>query len=263
MNQELLSMNGVQFYTGLVAGINNLLEYKNKLDEINVYPVPDGDTGTNMCFTLLPIAEECQGKVNENISETISIIADTALDSARGNSGTIIAQFFHGMRKSLINQNVVTINNFSNALQEGFKSSKESLLNPEEGTIITVMQDVANKSSELINEENITFEIFLDRCYHHSVESLEKTKTTLKILKKSDVVDAGALGFVLLLQGWLNSVQKNTKLQSHHINISYDHEKIDALQKDIDFTIKNKYCTECAIEGEKINKIELKEMIRI
>ena len=82
MNQELLSMNGMQFYTGLVAGINNLLEYKNKLDEINVYPVPDGDTGTNMCFTLLPIAEECQGKVNENISETISIIADTALDSA-------------------------------------------------------------------------------------------------------------------------------------------------------------------------------------
>ena len=262
MNQELLSMNGVQFYTGLVAGINNLLEYKNKLDEINVYPVPDGDTGTNMCFTLLPIAEECQGKVNENISETISIIADTALDSARGNSGTIIAQFFHGMRKSLINQNVVTINNFSNALQEGFKSSKESLLNPEEGTIITVMQDVASKSTELINEENITFEIFLDRCYHHSVESLERTKTTLKILKKSDVVDAGALGFVLLLQGWLNSVQKKTKLQSHHINISYDHEKIDALQKDIDFTIKNKYCTECAIEGEKINKIELKEMIK-
>ena len=262
MNKELLSMNGLQFYHGLAAGINNLLEYKNKLDEINVFPVPDGDTGTNMCFTLLPIVEDCNEKVSENISETISIIADTALDSARGNSGTIIAQFFHGMRKSLVDQDKVTISNFSDALSEGFNSSKESLLNPEEGTIITVMRDVANKSSELIKEENITFEIFLDKCYHHSVQSLEKTKTILKILKKSDVVDAGALGFVLLLQGWLNSVQKNTKLQSHHINISYDHDKIDALQKDIDFTIKNKYCTECAIEGNKINKIELKEMIK-
>ena len=262
MNKKLLSMNGLQFYHGLAAGINNLLEYKNKLDEINVFPVPDGDTGTNMCFTLLPIVEDCNEKVSENISETISIIADTALDSARGNSGTIIAQFFHGMRKSLVDQDKVTISNFSDALNEGFNSSKESLLNPEEGTIITVMRDVANKSSELIKEENITFEIFLDKCYHHSVQSLEKTKTILKILKKSDVVDAGALGFVLLLQGWLNSVQKNTKLQSHHINISYDHDKIDALQKDIDFTIKNKYCTECAIEGNKINKIELKEMIK-
>ena len=262
MNQKLSSMNGLQFYNGLVAGINNLLEYKNKLDEINVYPVPDGDTGTNMCFTLLPIVEECKERINENISETISIIADTALDSARGNSGTIIAQFFHGMRKSLIKQNLITIHSFSEALIEGFKSSKESLLSPEEGTIITVMRDVANKSTELVNEEQITFEIFLDKCYHHSVESLEKTKTILKILKKSDVVDAGALGFVLLLQGWLNSVQKNTKLQSHHINISYDHDKIDALQKDVDFTIKNKYCTECAIEGDKINKVELKEMIK-
>ena len=69
-------MNGVQFYSGLVAGINNLLEYKNKLDEINVYPVPDGDTGTNMCFTLLPIAEECQGKVNENISDYNNKLSD-------------------------------------------------------------------------------------------------------------------------------------------------------------------------------------------
>ena len=81
-------------------------------------------------------------------------------------------------------------------------------------------------------------------------------------MRKSDVVDAGALGFVLLMQGWLNSVQKNTKIQSQHLNISYDHEKIESLKKDIDFTIKNKYCTECAIESNDIDKEELKETIK-
>ena len=91
-------------------------------------------------------------------------------------------------------------------------------MNPEEGTIITVMRDVANKSKKLFEENpDINFEIFLDKCYQESVESLEKTKNILKILRKSDVVDAGALGFVLLMQGWLNSVQKNTKIQSQHL----------------------------------------------
>ena len=171
----------------------------------------------------------------------MSLLANTALDSARGNSGTIIAQFLHGMRKGLKNLDVINCTHFALAFKEGFQSAKDSLLSPEEGTIITVMRDVSNLAAEIANEDNIDFELFLDRCYHHSVDSLEKTKSILKILKKSDVVDAGALGFVLLIQGWLNSVQKNTKIQSHHIDISYDHDKIDALQKDIDFTIKNKF----------------------
>ena len=80
MNKNLTQINGHQFYEGLVAGINNLLEYKNKLDEINVFPVPDGDTGTNMSFTLLPIVEECNHKINESISDSLNVIADTALD---------------------------------------------------------------------------------------------------------------------------------------------------------------------------------------
>ena len=262
MNKNLTQINGHQFYEGLVAGINNLLEYKNKLDEINVFPVPDGDTGTNMCFTLLPIVEECKDLITDNINETMNIVADLALESARGNSGTIIAQFLHGFRKATVGKDLLEISDLSESLVQGFKSSKESLLNPEEGTIITVMHDVANKSIELKTQENIYIENFFEYCYHHSVESLEKTKTILKILKKSDVVDAGALGFVLIIQGWLNYFQKNTKIQSHHLNISYEHAKIEALKKDIDFTITNKFCTECSIEGNNINRNELKEMIK-
>ena len=255
-------MNGIDFYRGLSAGINNLLNYKNKLDEINVFPVPDGDTGTNMCFTLLPIIEECNDKITENVGESLDIIADLALESARGNSGTIIAQFLHGLRRSCRSKDIINVSDFSKALISGYDSAIESLMKPEEGTIITVMRDVAEKSKELSLNEEISFENFLDKCYQESVISLEKTKDILKILRKSDVVDAGALGFVLLMQGWLNSVQKNTKIQSQHLNISYDHEKIESLKKDIDFTIKNKFCTECAIESNDIDKGELKETIK-
>ena len=255
-------MNGIEFHRGLSAGINNLLNYKNKLDEINVFPVPDGDTGTNMCFTLLPIIEECNNQITKNVGESLDIIADRALESARGNSGTIIAQFLHGVRKSCRNKDIINVNDFSKGLVSGYDSAIESLMNPTEGTIITVMREVANKSKELCLDEEISFEKLLDKCYHESVVSLEKTKNTLKILRKSDVVDAGALGFVLLLQGWLNSVQKKTKIQSHHLNISYNHEKIESLRKDIDFTIKNKFCTECAIESNEINKNELKETVK-
>ena len=255
-------MNGIEFYIGLSAGINNLLNYKNKLDEINVFPVPDGDTGTNMCFTLLPIIEECNDQITENVGKSLDIIADLALESARGNSGTIIAQFLHGLRKACRNKDKINVNDFSKALISGYDSAIESLMNPTEGTIITVMRDVAEKSNELCINEEISFETFLDKCYHEAVISLEKTKNILKILRKSDVVDAGALGFVLLMQGWLNSVQKNTKIQSQHLNITYDHEKIESLKKDIDFTIKNKFCTECAIESNSIDKGELKETIK-
>ena len=255
-------MNGIEFYIGLSAGINNLLNYKTKLDEINVFPVPDGDTGTNMCFTLLPIIEEGNNRIPDNVGESLDIIADLALESARGNSGTIIAQFLHGLRRSLRNKDTININDFSKALISGYENAIESLMKPEEGTIITVMREVAEKSKELCLYEEIPFETFLDKCYQEAVLSLEKTKNVLKILRKSDVVDAGALGFVLLMQGWLNSVQKNTKIQSQHLNISYDYEKIESLKKDIDFTIKNKFCTECAIESDDIDKGELKETLK-
>jgi len=255
-------LDGPKLYLGIKAGINNLFEYQNKLDEINVFPVPDGDTGTNMCFTLLPIIEYPYDNIPNHTGEVFNIIADLALESARGNSGTIIAQFFHGMRKTTKNKDKLYIQDFSDALKTGYESAFESLINPKEGTIITVMRDVSKKAEELIKEENINFNTFLNECYSEAEHSLQNTKKILSILKKTNVVDAGALGFVLLIQGILNSIQKSSQIQSKHLNISYDHEKIEALKKDIDFTITNKYCTECSIVANDIKRKELKEMIR-
>ena len=255
-------INGQQLYFGISEGIKNLLEYQDKLDEINVFPVPDGDTGTNMCFTLIPVVEECEELISDRVDETLDVIANSALDSARGNSGTIIAQFFHGFRRSMANLESASKNDFAAALQNGYQSAHDSLLNPEEGTIITVMRDVANTALELKDQENINYIKFMNKCYRSAEQSLQRTKTILKILKKTDVVDAGALGFVLIIQGVLNSIQKGSQIQSTHLDISYQREKVDALKKDIDFTITNRYCTECAIEGNNIDRKELKELIK-
>ena len=255
-------LNGPQLYLGIKAGINNLFQYQNKLDEINVFPVPDGDTGTNMCFTLLPIVDYPYENIPNHTGEVFDIIADLALESARGNSGTIIAQFFHGMRKSTKNKEKLHIEDFSEGLRSGYESAIDSLINPKEGTIITVMRDVSDKASELNKVENINFKNFLNECYSEAEHSLQNTKKILSILKKTNVVDAGALGFVLLIQGILNSMQKSSQIQSKHLNISYDHEKIESLKRDIDFTITNKYCTECSVVAQDINRKELKEMIR-
>ena len=255
-------LDGPKLFLGIKAGINNLFEYQNKLDEINVFPVPDGDTGTNMCFTLLPIAEYPYENIPDHTGEVFNLMADLALESARGNSGTIIAQFFHGMRKVTKNKEKLYIKDFSQALKSGYASAIDSLISPKEGTIITVMRDVSEKAKELIKDDNITFKMFLNECYSEAEHSLQNTKKILSILKKTNVVDAGALGFVLLIQGILNSMQKSTQIQSKHLNISYDHEKIESLKKDIDFTITNKYCTECSIVSKDINRKELKEMIR-
>ena len=153
-------LEGLDLYSSIVAGIKNLLIYQDKLDEINVFPVPDGDTGTNMCFTLLPIIEECEPNITTHVGEAFNLMADTALESARGNSGTIIAQFFHGMRKVSLNNERVYIPDFGIALEAGYNSAIDSLMSPQEGTIITVMRDTANKAKELSRKENINYKEF-------------------------------------------------------------------------------------------------------
>ena len=264
MKENIKYYDGISLYNMFANGILNLVKHQVTLDEINVFPVPDGDTGTNMAFTLLPIAEECKEDITENASETLKLIADTALDSARGNSGTIIAQFIYGMSKSADNLGSLGVKDFSNALNQGFQSARNSLVKPEEGTIITVMRDVAEESQKIVGEGVDDYYSLIKNIYNRAEISLKETKNILKILKKTDVVDAGALGFVLLIQGMLNVIEKaeGGRIQTTHLDISYEISNIEKLSKDVDFTIQNKYCTECVVIGQKIDRAELKDKIK-
>ena len=260
---KLDKLNGQQLYAVISVGIKNLVAHQKTLDEINVFPVPDGDTGTNLAFTLIPILTEHKNHVFERVDETMEIIANTALESARGNSGTIIAQFYYGLKKSFEGIDILEVKNFADGLQQGYESAIDSLTNPEEGTIITVMRDVANAAQHIVAEGCDDYNIFIKHIFKESEKSLKSTKTILKILKKSDVVDSGALGYVLLIQGALNFLEtgQGRRIQTTHLDISYDIEKIEGLHKDIDYTIDNKFCTECVVIGENINRKELKSKI--
>ena len=126
------------------------------------------------------------------------------------------------------------------------------------------MRDVANRAKELSNEGCEDYIYFVKGIFKEAELSLKATKTILKILKKSDVVDSGALGFVLLIQGVLNVIErgKGGRIQTTHLDISYELDKIESLNKDIDFKIENKFCTECVVKGKNINRPELKLKIK-
>ena len=217
-----------------------------------------------MVFTLMPIITDLKDIIPERADEAMLLIANTALESARGNSGTIIAQFYYGLSKSFRGLENINVEQFSKGLMQGYESAIESLVNPEEGTIITVMRDVANKANSIVSDGCIDFVPFVREVFKESEHSLKSTKTILKILKKSDVVDSGALGFVLLIQGVLNVVEQGHggRIQTTHLDISYELEKIESLNKDIDFKIENKFCTECVVSGDNISRKELKSKIK-
>ena len=264
MVNKIEYLDGKRLYDAIGIGIKNLIAHQKTLDEINVFPVPDGDTGTNMVFTLMPIITDIKDMISERADDTMLLIANTALESARGNSGTIIAQFYYGLSKSFRGLDKINVQQFSKGLMQGYQSAIESLVNPEEGTIITVMRDVANKANILATEGCIDFVPFIREIFQESEQSLKLTKTILKILKKSDVVDSGALGFVLLIQGVLNVIEQGHggRIQTTHLDISYELEKIESLNKDIDFKIENKFCTECVVTGNNISRKELKSKIK-
>ena len=264
MMKKIKYLDGKQLYNIISIGIKNLTAHQKTLDEINVFPVPDGDTGTNMVFTLLPIITDLKNTISERADIAMSQIANTALESARGNSGTIIAQFYYGLSKSFTGLETVDVNQFSSGLMQGYDSAVESLSNPIEGTIITVMRDVANQARSLSDNGCADYMIFVKQLFKEAEISLKSTKTTLKILQKSDVVDSGALGFVLLIQGVLNIIERGYggRIQTTHLDISYELDKIKNLHKDIDFTIENKFCTECVVRGKNINRTELKLKIK-
>ena len=153
------NISGKEFYNALVSGICKVISQHEHLNKINVFPVPDGDTGTNLLFTLRPIIK-IKDNISENFGQTLSLISNTAIDSARGNSGTIIAQYFIGMSEVSLDFENLSNQNLSEILDAGYNAAKDSMSDPKEGTIITVMKDIVNISQNQKNNDDIlaTFE---------------------------------------------------------------------------------------------------------
>ncbi len=242
-------IRGNVFRKALLAGIIKVQDLKDELNRINVFPVPDGDTGTNLAETLSGGIKILQESSSLKLCEIVKRYSEAILFTAKGNSGTIISQFFIALADSLRGKESISTKEFAEALMNASKAVYDSLEKPVEGTIITVIREVAEYAHELSSkEENFTtfFKLLLKR----AEESLANTPNLLPKLKEKGVVDAGAYGFVLLLRGIVEYINTGkielTKVPSKETQKIIEEENIE-----------HRYCTEAVIKSEGLDKKKL------
>ena len=260
---KITYLDGPRWHRALVAGTNNVLSRQEYLNKINVFPVPDGDTGTNMTFTLTSILDSTIQKIHPRTDHMLALIADAALDGARGNSGVILAQFFQGLSDGSAGVEKMTPENFSKAVKFGAEYARQALAEPKEGTILTVLTDFSNHLMELIESQDCDFEHLLKEGINEAEKSLKNTPNLLAVLKKAGVVDAGAQGFVDLLHGIFNFI-KDGDLRGFKADIKKQKITLDLINADGDFENSEfRYCTECLINGEDIDHKKIRETLQV
>ncbi len=184
-----------------LAGAQNLDANKEYINELNVFPVPDGDTGTNMTMTIMSAAKDVQAIDNITMDELCKAISTGSLRGARGNSGVILSQLFRGFTKALAGVEEIDVSCLAAALSKAVDTAYRAVMKPKEGTILTVAKGIATKAAELAMEDDITMEQFLKICIDHGDEVLAYTPELLPVLKQAGVVDSGGQGLMEVLKG--------------------------------------------------------------
>lgn len=238
----LLKIDNLIFIDLIENGIKNLDKYRNIVNDLNVFPVPDGDTGTNMVMTLKYGYEAIKNK-NANLIEVISGFATGTVFGARGNSGVIVSQFFKGIAEGLKDKEEINCKAFALALGSGVNFAYASVAKPVEGTILTVLKDATKAVIDKLPIDNFDelFEIFLNA----SKASLEKTPEFLPILKKAGVVDSGGAGMVYFFEGILKYLKGE---EIEEVTESSKEEYIDLSLFNKDTNFEYGYCIEGVIQ---------------
>lgn len=240
-------INGEHFFKIMVGASNKLEEQKEFVNSLNVFPVPDGDTGTNMSMTFRAAVEEIVNFKSKSIGEVSKKLAKGALMGARGNSGVILSQILRGIAKGLENKEEVDTKEFAESFMEGSKSAYKAVMRPTEGTILTIIR-AAGESAVASTSSDITK--LMEEVCEHSRNMLNKTPEMLPVLKKAKVVDAGGMGLLVILNGMLEVLKGNLQ---DKINLSDTKEvKYSAAQEFTVEEIKFGYCTEFIILSDKV-----------
>ena len=202
-----MKINGSLFRSMIVSAGNALENAKQKINDLNVFPVPDGDTGINMSMTLAGVS--AAGREGESIEDVSREIASTALRSARGNSGVILSLFFRGISRGFKGVTRADVPDIARAFKLGTEEAYKSVSNPTEGTILTVMR-LSSEAAEKLAGKKLnppTMEELFDKILSVARETLEKTPEMLPVLKQAGVVDSGGMGFVVVLEGMIAALR--------------------------------------------------------
>lgn len=244
-----------------MSGIHKLIADQNFLNKINVYPVPDGDTGTNLSLSLGAALGVLQAPGEKHLGTMLAATADALLDGSRGNSGAILAQFFQGVSDSASDLSRFTTATFARAIRSGCDYAHDALSNPEEGTILSVIAAFAGAIEKHVNSSQHSdftelFEIVMPK----TMLALSETTTQLEALRKANVVDAGAKGFVDLASGIANFISHGEITPQPDMSALPLAEEM-AMPADSDENLEYRYCTECIVAADEIDRRKLREAL--
>ena len=246
-----------------LAGAKNLEVKKEWINDLNVFPVPDGDTGTNMTLTIMSAAKEVVNLQDEDMMTICKAISSGSLRGARGNSGVILSQLFRGFTKTIRECDEIDIPTLATATEKAVESAYKAVMKPKEGTILTVAKGMADKARELAEEGCDDLELYFRQIIEYGDEVLAKTPDMLPVLKQAGVVDSGGQGLMQVMKGAFDA------FLGKEIDFTLEAPKDGAAKEgsasSVEQEIKYGYCTEFIILLNKTfnikNEIDLKEYL--
>ena len=242
-----------------VSGANNLQNHKELVDKLNVFPVPDGDTGTNMSLTISYAMKELAKVENDSITEIGKSLSKGSLMGARGNSGVILSQIIRGFSKSIEGKEQISTEDLAKAFKNGSDTAYKAVIKPIEGTILTVVRESGEYAIKAAKKEKDLLK-FLEMVIDESNKSLERTPELLKNLKEAGVVDSGGKGLVLIYEGMYEALKGNP-IKAKDLNDSNVSEVKQAGTSINTEDIKFCYCTEFILESNSISDTEIRDIM--
>lgn len=251
---------GPALRSALVAGIGRVLAERDLLNRINVFPVPDGDTGSNLGFTLVSVRDALQAMPAGHAGALFARMASEAIDGARGNSGAILAQFLQGLGEVLAGQRRLALSPLAAAADLGASQARQAIAEPREGTMLSVIAAFAQSLRQACDQGVVDLRTGFARALAASREALANTPRQLAVLRKAGVVDAGAQGFLHLLEGI------NDYIQRGRIAIRRDIQPVSGevgimVGTDVDAEATHRWCTECVLSSTAIDRGAVREAL--
>ena len=204
---EITTINAEALAKAFLAGAKNLEAKKEWINELNVFPVPDGDTGTNMSMTIMSAAKEVAAMAEPDMKSLAKAISSGSLRGARGNSGVILSQLFRGFTKVIAEYDEIDVQVLSDAFEKAVETAYKAVMKPKEGTILTVAKGMAGRAVELSEEETTDLLAFCEEVIKEGDHVLSMTPDMLPVLKQAGVVDSGGQGLMQVMKGALDSLQ--------------------------------------------------------
>lgn len=239
-------VNGAILKQAIISGANNICSQCDRINDLNIFPVPDGDTGTNMSMTISAAVKGLEALDTDNAGEVAKVTASAMLRGARGNSGVILSLLFRGFAKGLEGKESATGKDIVKALGLGVDAAYKAVMKPTEGTILTVAREAFEESAKAVKRTSDPARI-MEIIVEAAEESLNRTPELLPVLKKAGVVDAGGKGLLVIFEGMLSVIRDGIMIENTGKEINESTESEDAFRSaaaEFDEVINFTYCTE-------------------